>query len=90
NPSARLARVYFEEKKLPEAEAAVDRALEKMPRSQRRIGILDLKAKILKGEGKSQTEVWREQLDVLRSLPAPQRRPDLEAKISEQLGLSKK
>ena len=90
NPPARLARVYFEEKKLPEAEAAVDRALAMMPRSQRRIGILDLKSKILKAEGKGQTEVWREQLDVLRSLPAPQRRPELEAKISEQLGLSKK
>ena len=90
NPPARLARVYFEEKKLPEAEAAVDRALSMMPKSQRRIGILGLKAKILKAQGKSTDAVLHEQLDVLRSLPAPQRNPDLEAKISEQLGLSKK
>ena len=90
NPPARLARVYFEEKKLPEAEAAVDRALSMMPKSQRRIGILGLKAKILKAQGKSTDAVLHEQLDVLRSLPAPQRNPDLEGKISEQLGLSKK
>ena len=31
-----------------------------------------------------------ELLHLLRSLPAPQRNPDLEGKISEQLGLSKK
>lgn len=90
NPPARLARVYLQEKKLPEAEAAVDRALSIMPKSQRRVGILGLKAKILKAEGKSQTDVLREQLDVLRSLPAPQRDAEQEAKLSEQLGLSKK
>jgi tetratricopeptide (TPR) repeat protein len=90
NPPARLARVYYEQKKLPEAEKAVDRALAMMPKSQRRVGILELKAKILKAQGKSDTEVRREQLDVLRSLPAPQRRPELEAKISQQLRLSKK
>src|SRR5262249_52807361 len=90
NPPARLARVYYEEKRLPEAEKAVDRALAIMPKSQRRVGILELKAKILKAQGKSDTEVRREQLEVLRSLPAPQRKPELEAKISQQLGISKK
>jgi tetratricopeptide (TPR) repeat protein len=90
NPPARLARVYLEEKKLPEAEAAIDRALSMMPKSQRRLSILGLKAKILKAQGKSTDAALHEQLDVLRSLPAPQRNPDLEAKISEQLGLSKK
>ena len=90
NPPARLARVLFEEKKLPEAEKAVDRALSLMPRSQRRIGILGLKAKILKAQGKSETPVLREQLEVLRSLPGPQRNPDLEARLSQQLGLTRK
>jgi tetratricopeptide (TPR) repeat protein len=85
NPPARLARVYLEEKKLPEAEAAVDRALAIMPRSQRRIGVLGLKAKILKAEGKPVDAVLREQLEVLRSLPAPQRNPEQEKKLEDQL-----
>jgi len=86
NPAARLARVYFEQKKLPEAEAAIDRALAKMDRGQRRVGILGLKAKILTAQGKPVTAVLREQLDVLRSLPAPQRRPEMEADIERKLG----
>ena len=85
NVPARLARVYFEEKKLPEAEAEIDRALAMMPRSQRRIGILGLKAKILKAAGKPVDHVVREQLDVLRSLPQPQRSPEQEKKLEEQL-----
>ena len=85
NPPARLARVLLEEKKLPEAEGAVDRALSMMPRSQRRIGVLGLKAKILKAEGKPIDAVVREQLEVLRALPAPQRNPAQEAKLEEQL-----
>jgi len=40
NPPARLTRVLFEQKKLAEAEAAVDRALAKMDRGQRRVGVL--------------------------------------------------
>lgn len=85
NPPARLARVYLEEKKLPEAEAAVNRALDKMPRSQRRVGVLALKAKILQAEGKPAEAVVREQLEVLRSLPLPQRSPEQEAKLEQQL-----
>ncbi len=85
NPPARLARVLLEEKKLPEAEAAVDRALSMMPRSQRRLGILGLKVKILKAEGKPADAVVREQLEVLRALPLPQRSPEQEAKLEEQL-----
>jgi tetratricopeptide (TPR) repeat protein len=85
NVPARLARVYFEEKKVPEAEAEIDRALAMMPRSQRRIGILGLKAKILKAGGKPVEHVVREQLDVLRSLPQPQRSPEQEKKLEEQL-----
>ena len=86
NPPARLARVLFEEKKLAEAEAAVDRALAKMDRGQRRVGVLGLKAKILQAEGKSTAAVLREQLDVLRSLPRTQRRPEQEAEIERKLG----
>jgi thiol-disulfide isomerase/thioredoxin len=86
NPPARLARVYLEEKKLPDAEAAVDRALSKMDRGQRRIGILGLKASILKAQGKPATAVLREQLEVLRGLPRNQRRPEMEAKIERELG----
>ena len=69
-----------------EAEAAVDRALAKMDRGQRRVGVLGLKAKILRAEGKSTAAVLREQLDVLRSLPRTQRRPDQEAEIERKLG----
>ncbi len=86
NPPARLARVYLEEKKLAEAEAAVDRALAKMDRGQRRVGILGLKAKILEAEGKPVTAVLREQLDVLRSLPSTQRQPEMETNLERQLG----
>lgn len=85
NPPARLARVLLEEKKLPQAEAAVDRALSMMPRSQRRVGILGLKAKILAAQGKPTDAVLREQLDVLRALPQPQRNPVQEAKLEAQL-----
>jgi thiol-disulfide isomerase/thioredoxin len=90
NPPARLARVLFEEKKLPEAEAAVDRALAKMDRGQRRVGILALKAKILQAEGKSATAVLREQLEVLRSLPGTQRRPEQESAIERTLGSARR
>jgi len=86
NPPARLARVLFEEKKLGEAEAAVDRALGKMDRGQRRVSVLGLKAKILQAGGKSTAAVLREQLDVLRSLPKTQRRPEQEAEIERKLG----
>jgi len=86
NPPARLARVYLEEKKYPEAEAAVDRALGEMPRSQRRIGILELKQKILEAQGKPVEKVLREELDTLRGLPQPQRKPKLEAELEAKLG----
>ena len=85
NPPARLARVLLEEKKLADAESAVNRALEKMPKSQRRIGILGLKIKILKAQGKPTGQVLKEQLDTMRSLPATQRDPEQEAKLEEQI-----
>ncbi|HWE25034.1 MAG TPA: thioredoxin family protein [Myxococcales bacterium] len=85
NPPARLARVLFEEKKLPEAEAAVDRALSKMTRGQRRIGVLSLKARILKAQGKPTTAVVQEQLDVFRELPRSQQNPQTEAQLRQKL-----
>ncbi|HUJ27741.1 MAG TPA: thioredoxin family protein [Myxococcales bacterium] len=90
NPPARLARVYFEEKKLPEAEAAVGRALDEMPKSQRRVGILELKRKILAAEGKPTAGVLREQLDTLRTLPSTQRKPKQEAELEQKLAAAQK
>jgi tetratricopeptide (TPR) repeat protein len=85
NPPARLARVLFEEKKLPEAEAAVDRALSKMTRGQRRIGVLSLKSRILQAEGKPTAAVVQEQLDVFRELPRTQQTHELEAQLRKKL-----
>ena len=85
NPPARLARVLLEEKKLPQAEAAVDRALAKMTRGQRRIGVLSLKSRILQAEGKPTAAVVQEQLDVLWQLPKSQRDPELEAQLRKKL-----
>ena len=85
NPPARLARVLLEEKKVPQAEAAVDRALAKMTRGQRRIGVLSLKSRILQAEGKPTAAVVQEQLDVLWQLPKSQRDPELEAQLRKKL-----
>ena len=90
NPPARLARVLLEEKKLPEAEAAVDRALLKMTRGQRRIGVLGLKARILEREGKPTAAVVQEQLEVLRELPRTQRSPEMEAQLRKKLAEAQK
>ncbi len=84
NPPARLARVLLEEHRLPEAEAAVDRALSKMTRGKRRVGILDLKARILAAADKPTQSVVREELEVIRSLPNFQRDPETEAKLQAQ------
>jgi tetratricopeptide (TPR) repeat protein len=85
NPPARLARVLLEEGKLPEAEAAVDRALAKMTRGQRRIGVLGLKARILEKQGKPTAAVVQEQLEVFRELPKTQRSPEQEAQLQKKL-----
>jgi tetratricopeptide (TPR) repeat protein len=90
NPAARLARVYFEEKKFPEAEAAVDRALSKMSRGQRRIGVLGLKAKILAAQGKPTSDVVREQLAVFHELPKTQQRAATEERLQHELAQAEK
>ncbi|HKB75690.1 MAG TPA: thioredoxin family protein [Myxococcales bacterium] len=90
NPPARLARVLLEQKKLADAEAAVDRALSKMTRGQRRIGVLGLKARILEKEGKPTAAVVQEQLEVVRELPRTQRSPELEAQLQKKLAEAQK
>lgn len=90
NAPARLARVLLEEGKLSEAEAAVDRALAEIPRGNRCVGILGLKARILAAQGKPVDGVLREQLEVMRGLPQTQRNPQAEAKLAEKLAERKK
>jgi tetratricopeptide (TPR) repeat protein len=85
NPPARLARVLLEEKRAPEAEAAVDRALALMPQGPRKVGILGLKAKILEAQGKDRAPVLREQLALVKSLPATQRNPEAQLKLEKEL-----
>jgi tetratricopeptide (TPR) repeat protein len=85
NPPARLARVLFEQGKHGAAEAAVNRALDRMTRGPRRVGILALKAKILKAQDKPRGDVLQQELDVLRALPRPQRRPSLEKQVEAEL-----
>jgi len=85
NPPARLARVLLEEKRAPEAEAAVNRALALMPQGPRKVGILGLKARILAAQGKDKAPVLSEQLALLRSLPSSQRQPEREKLIEAEL-----
>ncbi|MFL5391496.1 MAG: thioredoxin family protein [Myxococcales bacterium] len=90
NPPARLARVYFEQKKFPEAEKSVDRALGKMTRGQRQISVLGLKAKILAAQGKPTGDVIREQLAIFRELPQTQQNPDTERSLTKALAEAEK
>jgi len=83
NPPARLARVLLEAKKLAAAEGAVDRALARMTKGPRRVGILGLKAKILAAEGKPREAVLREELQVMHDLPATQRPSEAQIKSVE-------
>ena len=85
NPPARLARVLLTEKRAPEAEAAVDCALSKMPQGPRKVGVLGLKAKILAAQGKDTAPVLREQLALLQTLPKTQKQPQTEQRIEAEL-----
>jgi tetratricopeptide (TPR) repeat protein len=85
NPPARLARVLHLQKREQEALAAVDRALALMTQGPRRVGILGLKVQILTALAQPTEPVLREQLAVLKALPATQRRPEAEAKLEAQL-----
>jgi thiol-disulfide isomerase/thioredoxin len=85
NPPARLARVLHLQKREADALAAVDRALKLMTQGPRRVGILGLKAQILTALAQPTEPVLREQLAVLKALPATQRRPEAEARLEAQL-----
>jgi len=85
NPPARLARVLLEEKRAPEAEAAVNRALALMTQGPRKVGVLGLKARILAAQGKDKAPVLREQLALLQTLPSTQRQPETEQRIQAEL-----
>ena len=85
NPPARLARVLLEEKRAPEAEAAVNRALALMTQGPRRVGILGLKARILEAQGKDKTPVLREQVALMKTLPAHQVNPETQQKVEKEL-----
>jgi tetratricopeptide (TPR) repeat protein len=85
NPPARLARVLLEQKRAPEAEAAVNRALALMTQGPRKVGILGLKARILEAQGKDKTPVLREQLALIKSLPPTQRNPETQEKLEKEL-----
>ena len=89
NPPARLARALFEQGKAHAAEQAIDRALKLAPQGPRRVGLLGFKEKILVKQGKPIEAMLREELQLLESLPKPQRRPQLEAKIRDQLAKKK-
>jgi hypothetical protein len=56
-----------------------------MSQGPRKVGILGLKARILKAEGKNPTPVLQEQLALLRSLPSTQRQPETEQRITAEL-----
>jgi tetratricopeptide (TPR) repeat protein len=90
NPPARLARVLLEQGKLPEAEAAVDRALAKMTPGLRRISVLGLKARILEKQGKPTVLVMQEQLEVIRGLPKSQYDAEFEARLRKKLAEAQK
>jgi thiol-disulfide isomerase/thioredoxin len=85
NPPARLARVLLEQKRAPEAEAAVNRALALMTQGPRKVGILGLKARILEAQGKDKAPVLREQLALIKSLPSTQRNPETQDKVEKEL-----
>jgi thiol-disulfide isomerase/thioredoxin len=85
NPPARLARVLLEQKRAPEAEAAVNRALALMTQGPRKVGILGLKARILEAQGKDKVPVLREQLALIKTLPATQRNPETQEKVEKEL-----
>ncbi len=85
NPPARLARVLLEQKRAPEAEAAVNRALALMTEGPRKVGILGLKARILGAQGKDKAPVLREQLALMKSLPASQVNPESQQKVEKEL-----
>ncbi|HSP19289.1 MAG TPA: hypothetical protein VLQ79_07240, partial [Myxococcaceae bacterium] len=60
-------------------------ALALMSQGPRKVGILGLKARIVKAEGKDPTPVLQAQLALLRTLPGTQRQPETEKRIQAEL-----
>src|SRR5262249_26963472 len=85
NPPAQLARVLFEQKRLGDAEQAIDRTLKLQPEKPRRVQVLSLKAKILKAKDKPARAVLQEQLQILQSLPASKRNPKIKQQVRAEL-----
>ena len=86
NPAHRLARVYFDMKKYPEALAAIDRAIAKGYGARKGL-MLRLKADILiaMGNKADARKTLEEQLALYRSLPEGQKKPSYEKAVQKRL-----
>ena len=56
-----------------------------MTQGPRKVGILGLKARILEAQGKDRAPVLREQLALMKSLPATQVNPETLQKVEKEL-----
>ena len=86
NPAHRLARVYFDMKKYPEALAAIDRAIAKGYGARKGL-MLRLKADILVAMGRKADALaaLEQQLALYRSLPEGERRPAYEKAVEKRI-----
>ena len=86
NPPHRLARVYFDMKRYPEALATIDRAIAKGYGARKGL-MLRLKADILLAMGKKAEAraALEEQLALYRSLPEGQKRPAFEKAVQKRI-----
>jgi tetratricopeptide (TPR) repeat protein len=86
NPPAWLARVYFRQGRLPEARAAIDRALQRGD-GPRKGSMFKLKADIAEKQGDTAAlkETLEQQIAWYAALPASQTRPAAEKEARERL-----
>jgi hypothetical protein len=86
NPPHYLARLYRDGRRWDEGLAAIERALAKAY-GPRRIGLLGIKAELLKGKGELEQarQVLERQLADYAALPTGQRQPDAEAAVRKRL-----
>ena len=56
-----------------------------MTEGPRKVGVLGLKARILDAQGKDKAPVLREQLALMKSLPANQVNPETQQKVEKEL-----
>jgi thiol-disulfide isomerase/thioredoxin len=87
NPPARLALAHQEQGQLPQAEAAIGRALKKNTGGPRRVRLLEVQASILaaKGDASGQKKALQEAVRYGKSLPASQRPDKKVAALERQL-----